>query len=139
MLFAFVYPNCAPKTSEILRKHILTNIVKVEDRNGQLYVIGIIEESGHSTIRIVFFDKTIIQQTENELIRLGCDFEGSDNPNLIAIDITQMSLFEKEIEFAQLRLLGCDVPIDPDLVQYLVNDEEEISLKEQFESLLQEE
>ena len=87
MLFAFVYPNCAPKTSEILRKHILTNIVKVEDRNGQLYVIGIIEESGHSTIRIVFFDKTIIQQTENELIRLGCDFEGSDNPNLIAIDI----------------------------------------------------
>lgn len=34
--------------------------VSVENRNGELYVTGLVEESGHSTVRIIFnSDETI--------------------------------------------------------------------------------
>jgi hypothetical protein len=63
------------------------DIVKVEDRNGELYVTGLIEESGHSTVRIIFYDKEIIQSTIEQLQKMGCDYEGSNVPTLISVDI----------------------------------------------------
>ena len=63
------------------------DIVSVEDRNGELYVNGLIEESGHSTIRIIFYNIEDVQKTRLLFENMGCDSEGSNIPELIAFDI----------------------------------------------------
>lgn len=63
------------------------DIVETENRNGELFVTGLIEESGHSTIRIIFFSKESIPQTIDQLEKMGCHWEGSNIPTLISVDI----------------------------------------------------
>ena len=67
--------------------YALGDIVSVEDRNGRHYVTGIIEESGHSTIRVLFNNKDDVQPTRDRLKAMGCDSELSDIPILISVDI----------------------------------------------------
>ncbi len=73
------------------------DIVKVEDRNGELYVTGLVEESGHSTIRIIFYGKEDIKPTAEQLEKMGCNWEGSNIPTLISVDIPP------EINYTDIR------------------------------------
>jgi hypothetical protein len=63
------------------------DIVKIEERNGELYVTGLVEESGHSTVRVLFNNKEDVQPTRDALKLLGCDSELSNIPLLISVDI----------------------------------------------------
>ena len=63
------------------------DIVSVENRNDELYVTDLIEESGHSTVRIIFFNKKIILTVSEQLLNMGCSYEGSNIPSLISVDI----------------------------------------------------
>lgn len=63
------------------------DIVQVENDNGTLYFDELIEESGHSTIQIIIFDKENQSQIENEIVGLGCDWEGSHIKNYISVDV----------------------------------------------------
>lgn len=63
------------------------DVVKVEDRNGELYVIGLVEESGHSTIRIIFYENENINGAIERLKDMGCDYEVSNISSLIAVDV----------------------------------------------------
>lgn len=63
------------------------DLVNVVEKDGELFVDGLAEESGHSTVRLVFFDKSIIEFTRKELKELGCDSEVSDKSFLIAVDV----------------------------------------------------
>lgn len=63
------------------------DIVNVEDRNEELFVTGLVEESGHSTIRIIFYNEENIDPTIEQLKYLGCDYEGSNVPTLISVDV----------------------------------------------------
>jgi hypothetical protein len=68
-------------------EYSLGDIVSVEERNTELYVTGLIKESGHSTVRILFNNKKNVQITRNSLIELGCESEVSNIPKLISVDI----------------------------------------------------
>ena len=68
-------------------EYSLGDIVSVQNKDGELFVNGLIEESGHSTVRIIFNDKDDVQKTRTELKNLGCDSEISDVPILISVDI----------------------------------------------------
>ncbi|OQP40990.1 hypothetical protein A4H97_15430 [Niastella yeongjuensis] len=63
------------------------DIVKVEDDGGVLYFDELIEESGHSTIQMIIFDKDHQSMIENEILGFGCDWEGSHRKNYISIDV----------------------------------------------------
>ena len=63
------------------------DLVSVENRNGELYVIGLVEESGHSTIRIIFYNDETVYTTSEHLQSMGCSFEGSNIPTLVSVDI----------------------------------------------------
>ena len=63
------------------------DVVLAEEKHGCLYMSELLEASGHSTVRILFIDKTIIQSTRKELRSMGCGSEISDQPRLIAVDI----------------------------------------------------
>src|SRR5687767_6137651 len=47
------------------------DIVKVEDDDGVLYFDELFEESGHSTIQMIIFDKASQSSIENEIVELG--------------------------------------------------------------------
>lgn len=68
-------------------EYSLGDIVSVEERNEELYVTGLIKESGHSTVRILFNNKKDVQTTRNKLMELGCESEVSNIPELISVDI----------------------------------------------------
>lgn len=63
------------------------DVLKVEDRNGEIYVTELLEQSGHSTVRVIFFSKEVIQQTLDKLIKYGCSYEGSNISTLFSVDI----------------------------------------------------
>ncbi len=63
------------------------DIVSVEDRNGELYVTDLIEESGHSTLRIIFYTKEVMEATIQQLNNFGCSYEGSNIEKLVSVDV----------------------------------------------------
>jgi hypothetical protein len=65
----------------------LGDIVEVENRNGELFVTGLVEESGHTTVRIIFYEDEIVNPTMNQLEEMGCRWEGSNIPTLMSVDI----------------------------------------------------
>jgi Domain of unknown function (DUF4265) len=68
-------------------EYSLGDVVSVENREGELFVNGLIEESGHSTVRLIFNNQDDVQESRNYLKNLGCDSEISEVPILISIDI----------------------------------------------------
>ncbi|RZS74619.1 uncharacterized protein DUF4265 [Pseudobacter ginsenosidimutans] len=68
-------------------EYSLGDVVSVENRNGELFVTGLIKESGHSTVRIIFYNADDIIKTRKFLEDLGCESEISDIPTLLAVDI----------------------------------------------------
>jgi hypothetical protein len=79
------------------KDYSLGDIVCAEEINGELIVRSLVSESGHSTVRILFNDYSLIENTLNELKSLGCDYEISNNSYLVAIDIP------KEVNYIPIR------------------------------------
>ncbi len=63
------------------------DIVEVEDDDGQLYINKIKEVSLHSTIQIVFLDKSKKGEVINQLESIGCSWEGMHNQDYLALDV----------------------------------------------------
>ena len=70
-----------------VQEFALGDIISVIEKNGEYYADQLIEESGNSTIRIVFFDETIVLKIREELKTMGCNSELSDKSFLIAVNI----------------------------------------------------
>lgn len=68
-------------------EYSLGDVVSVEDRNGELFVNGLVQGSGHSTVRVILSDKADVAPLRERLKELGCDSEISDVPILISVDI----------------------------------------------------
>lgn len=71
------------------------DIVSVENDEGQLYFDELIQASGNSVVRIVFFNENNIPQVTKELERMGCNWEGSHLTKLISVDIPKDISYEK--------------------------------------------
>lgn len=69
------------------KEFALGDIVNTEERNGERFVIGLVTESGHSTVRILFEDEHEVARTREQLNLRGCESEISNIPTLIAVDI----------------------------------------------------
>jgi len=69
------------------KEYSLGDIVEVEEENGELYVTGLHEESGHSTVRIYFNNVDQVAHVREELKKMGCASEISNIPKLISVDI----------------------------------------------------
>jgi len=79
----------------------LYDLVTAEMDDGQLYFDELIQASGHSTIQMIIYKESELQQITSELEKLGCAWEGSHIKTLIAIDVpkdTDYSLIEEYLE-----------------------------------------
>ncbi|QEC76288.1 DUF4265 domain-containing protein [Mucilaginibacter ginsenosidivorax] len=63
------------------------DIVSIQDDDGQLFFDELIEASGNSVVRIIFFSENDITRVTKELEMLGCNWEGSHLNKLISIEI----------------------------------------------------
>jgi Domain of unknown function (DUF4265) len=71
----------------IVRGFALGDIVKaVPDGDGLLRCIGLKQASGHSTVRIVLFDKSILNSLRETLRSMDCSSE-LDGTLLLAVDV----------------------------------------------------
>lgn len=82
------------------------DIINVEDDDGVLYFDELIEESGHSTIQMIIFDKDSQSVIENEIIEFGCDWEGSHIKNYISIDVPPGVSYSKFKEYLVKGQMG---------------------------------
>lgn len=80
-------------------EYSLGDIVSVENREGELFVTGLISESGHSTIRIIFNNIKDVEPTRQALKNLDCDSEISEVPILISVDIPPIVSYSKIKEY----------------------------------------
>ena len=74
-------------------EYALGDVVAVEERLGEWYVTGLVAESGHSTVRVLFTEKGEVLPTQAALQALGCDSELSNIPILLAVDIPPSVLY----------------------------------------------
>ena len=69
-----------------------------------LYFDSLIEESGHSTVQLVFFDMEYFDHLTNTIIEMGCSWEGSHLKEYISIDVPKNCDFKKVKLFLELGL-----------------------------------
>lgn len=77
------------------------DLVKVEDDNGELYFDELIEPSGHSTIQMIIYDHFNLQRIGDELIDLGCDWEGSHLQGYISVDVPESISYKPIKEYLE--------------------------------------
>lgn len=77
----------------------LGDIVSAEDRNGELFVTGLVKDSGHSTVRMIFDNKDDVNEIRTYLRSIGCQSEISDLPTLISVDIPPEIDYKKIKEY----------------------------------------
>ncbi|HTN46337.1 MAG TPA: DUF4265 domain-containing protein [Flavipsychrobacter sp.] len=70
-----------------VKNYACGDLVSGEMRQGELIVEELIQESGNSTIQIIFYDKGIIEKTRASLKELKCASEISNIPALIAFNV----------------------------------------------------
>lgn len=72
-----------------VREFAYGDLVKAYLKNDSLHVEGLFEESGNSTIRILVNEEDLDLKDEitEDLIRLGCGWEGSNMKRLISVNI----------------------------------------------------
>lgn len=63
------------------------DIVEVELINNELIIKKLIEASGNSTVRLLFENKDYLFKIKEELNKLGCESESSENNLLLAVNI----------------------------------------------------
>lgn len=83
------------------KNYSLGDIVSVEERDGELYVTGLIEEGGHSTVRVLTKGPKMIPTLRKNLEDMGCSSELSNFERLIAVDIPPNASYGKIRSFLE--------------------------------------
>ena len=76
----------------------LGDLVAVESDGGVLYFDSLIESSGNSVVRLIIFNKNEVLRIGEELVKLGCGWEGSHLENLISVNIP------KNIPYSKIKI-----------------------------------
>lgn len=71
------------------------DVVSAEEVDDCLCMEGLLESSGHSTVRLWFASEHLIQPERDTLKAMGCSSEVSDQPRLLAVDIPPDISYEK--------------------------------------------
>ena len=74
------------------------DIISAEERDGELFVTGLIKEMGHSTVRVLVSEVDLVEPLRNALKDLGCSSELSNYEKLIAVDVPP------EVSYSTIRV-----------------------------------
>lgn len=77
------------------------DVVSVMPEAGEKWFKSLEEASGHSTLRIMFYDESQVPEVRQVLSSLGCDSEISHIPSLIAVDVPPSVKLEEVLTFLE--------------------------------------
>ncbi|MGM9508804.1 DUF4265 domain-containing protein [Larkinella sp. GY13] len=63
------------------------DIVSAKEEDGELLFGSLVEASGHSVVQIIIFDEKNVEAVMQDLVNLGCTWEGSHLPTYLALDV----------------------------------------------------
>lgn len=63
------------------------DLISVEVDDNELFFEDLIQESGNSTIQLIFFEDEFEKKILNDIIELNCSWEGSNNPRYFSINV----------------------------------------------------
>lgn len=73
------------------------DLISVEEDGGHLFFEDLVEASGHSTLHVVVKEKGTMDSVAEDLVALGCDWEGSHLPGYFSVDVP------KSVDYAPVR------------------------------------
>lgn len=73
------------------------DIISVEEDDGELFFDDIIEESGNSTLQVIIYNESDIDDITKKIERLDCGWEGSHLKGYISVNIP------KEIRYLPVK------------------------------------
>jgi hypothetical protein len=77
----------------------------VDSGEGPIQFVKKISSGGHSTIWVITLNDVIKQTLKEDVMQLGCDYEGSPWPSLISIDVPSRTLLDRlHQRLGELRL-----------------------------------
>ena len=82
------------------------DIIKVEEEDGELYFEELIMPSGHSTIQMIIYNVDSVEEIGDQLVLLGCDWEGSHLPGYISVDVPNSIPYASIKEYLDSGLLS---------------------------------
>lgn len=77
----------------------LGDIIETVVKDGELYANRLIEESGHSTIRVFLSNENKVSKLREDLEHMGCSSEVSNISKLISVDIPRNVSYSSIIKF----------------------------------------
>lgn len=72
----------------------LGDLVKGKKIADQIYYDGLVKTSGHSTVQMIFFDKSLLMETKSMFKEIGCTSEVFNDKTQLAIDIPKIVSYE---------------------------------------------
>jgi hypothetical protein len=79
------------------------DLITAQPNHDLLVYDRVIQTGGHSTVRVIMYIPTKTAAVRDELLRLGCETEGSHLPNLFAIDVPPGIEYAKVIQLLKNR------------------------------------
>ena len=67
--------------------------IEIDEEENYYYCVNILKSGGHSTLRIVFFDKEKKEEIIAKLEQFGCSWEGMQGSSLTSLDISPENNF----------------------------------------------
>jgi hypothetical protein len=84
----------------------LGDIVAASPEEGFLHFKEVVQPSGHSTVRLIIYDKAEVPKVIEHFKQLGCESEGSHIPGLIAFDVppsVSWTVIQRELEAGHMQ------------------------------------
>lgn len=82
------------------------DIISVEEDDDELFFDALIAPSGHSTIQMIIHDTNEVKEIGEDLIVLGCDWEGSHLAGYISVDVPESVTYSPLKKYLEDGLLA---------------------------------
>ena len=77
----------------------LGDTVSAEEEDGVLFGTGVVEQAGHSTIRIAFFDDSVVDAVRRTLQAMGCAWESMKGGTFTTVDVPPAVVYADVLAF----------------------------------------
>ncbi|MEO0037478.1 MAG: hypothetical protein RIQ59_689 [Bacteroidota bacterium] len=84
------------------KEYSLGDVISINKEHGEIFATGLIKESGHSTLRLLFNDADKIENVRKDLENRGCTSEISNIDTLISVDIPPNVSYKALLEYLKL-------------------------------------
>ncbi|MCH8179492.1 MAG: DUF4265 domain-containing protein [Proteobacteria bacterium] len=96
----------------------LGDTVSVEEEDGILYGTGVVEQAGHSTVRVVFFDAAVVDEVRAALVVLGCGWENMKDATFTAVDVPPEADYDDVVALLSARADADQLDFEESCIQH---------------------